>query len=324
MKIGVVIVSWNSAEVLSKTLSSCLELKNVDIVLVDNASSDSSATLGRRHAEVTVISNAHNRGFAAGVNQGIEALPNCPAVLLLNPDAEPLRGVDEMAALVLQPGMGAVGGRLVAADGQTQEGFQLRRFPTAGALAAEVMGVNRLFPANRWNRNWRMRGFDSQEEAEVEQPAGAFLMLNRSAWKQIGGLDERFHPAWFEDVDLCVRLKHAGYNIRYYPHGVARHVGGHSASRLAWRDRQLFWYGNLLRYAAKHFSATDRRIVAIAVMAGSVPRALGAILSGRSPRAVSVYIKIFRAACAAFGGSVNVCRTGSPSSPREENRAKRS
>jgi len=324
MKVGIVIVSWNSAEVLPSTLKSCLNLQDVGIVVVDNASSDGSAELARGYSGVTVIANRNNLGFAGGVNQGIAALPNCPVVLLLNPDAEPVRGIREMAAAAELPGVGAVGGRLVDAEGRTQHGFQVRRFPTPGALAGEVLGLNRVFPMNPWNRHWRMVGFDPDLPCEVEQPAGAFLMVNRSAWETVGGLDESFHPAWFEDVDFCLRLKRKGYSIRYFPTAVARHVGGHSASRLTWRDRQLFWYDNLLRYAARHFSAAARRMVAIAVMAGSVPRALTAFLADRNPRAFSVYIEVIWVAYAAFGGSMNVRRAGSPSSRQQENRAKRS
>jgi N-acetylglucosaminyl-diphospho-decaprenol L-rhamnosyltransferase len=321
---GIVIVSYNSADVLGRALTACLRLANVEIVVVDNASADGSAEIARRYAEVKVIANKSNRGFAAGSNQGICALPHCSAVLLLNPDAEPLRGIDELAGVVLSPGVGAAGGRLLSQNGSTQTGFNVRRLPSPEALACEVLGVNRIFPRNPWNRSWRMAGFNPDRPADVEQPAGAFLMLNREAWSAVGHLDEQFHPAWFEDVDLCLRLKQAGYVIRYVPDAVARHLGGHSASSLEWHKRQLFWYDNLLRFAAKHYSAAGRRLVAAAVMLGSVPRSLSALIIGRSPGSVSVYIEIFRAAWAAFCGPRGARHDylGLPS-PREENRAKR-
>src|SRR5947199_1484152 len=98
---GIVIVSYNSADVLGKALTACLQLADVEIVVVDNASTDGSADVARRYSEVKVIANEDNRGFAAASNQGISALPHCSAVLLLNPDAEPLTGIQELADVAL-------------------------------------------------------------------------------------------------------------------------------------------------------------------------------------------------------------------------------
>ena len=126
-------------------------------------------------------------------------------------------------------------------DGRAELGFNVRAFPTATSLAFEILGVNRLLPKNSFNRAYRIE-LDPERETEVDQPAGAFLMINRAAWDAVGGFDEDFWPVWFEDVDFCLRLRQAGYRILYAPRTMAHHIGGHSAARLSWEQRQLFWY----------------------------------------------------------------------------------
>src|SRR6185295_17599607 len=93
---GVVIVTWNSESVIGACVDACLRFPNLDIVVVDNASQDQTVAMARRRPGVMVIENRENRGFAAAVNQGIAALPH-RNVLLLNPDAEPVRGLDDLA-----------------------------------------------------------------------------------------------------------------------------------------------------------------------------------------------------------------------------------
>ncbi|HYO82052.1 MAG TPA: glycosyltransferase family 2 protein, partial [Bryobacteraceae bacterium] len=213
-------------------------------------------------------------------------------VLLLNPDATVQSGIDDLVREVVQPGVGAAGGRLISDTGEDQHGFNVRSFPTPATLAMEVAGLNRLLPWNPVNTRYRL---SVTETSDVEQPAGAFLMVNRLAWQAIGGFDERFHPAWFEDVDFCMRLRHSGYRIRFVPAATATHTGGHSADKLTWHDRQLFWYGNLLRFACKHYTSAGTRVVAGAVMLGAVVRcAIG--LAGGNRHAASAYNQVFRQA----------------------------
>jgi N-acetylglucosaminyl-diphospho-decaprenol L-rhamnosyltransferase len=290
--IGIVVVTWNSADVIGDCLDACAQFGDVEVVVVDNASSDNTVDVVRSRPSVRLMANTQNRGFAAAVNQGVGAL-GCPAVLLLNPDAAPTTRLDSLARAVEAPGVGAAGGRLIDQAGQTQDGFNVRSFPTPLTLAFEVLGLNRLFPWNPVNRSYRLR---LSHEADVDQPAAAFLMVNREVWGAVGGLDEGFWPAWFEDVDFCLRLRLAGYRIRYVPEACATHVGGHSATYLSWESRQLFWYGSLLRYSGKHFRALGRRVVAGALMVACVPRALIGMMAESRLGATGVYSKVFRLA----------------------------
>jgi GT2 family glycosyltransferase len=318
---GIVIVTWNSEEVIGACLDACLRFFPVEIVVIDNASTDRTTDVARERRGVRVIANANNRGFAAACNQGFAALPGCDSILLLNPDTELQTDPAEMATAMKHHRAGAVTGRLVGADGHDQSGFNVRRLPTPLALAFEVLGINRLFAWNPVNRRWRMADHKADTASPVEQPAGALLMVSRPAFEAVGGLDEGFWPAWFEDVDFCLRLRQSGYSIWYIPQALARHQGGHSASRLDWQDRQVFWYGSLLRYATVHFSPAGRSLVAAAAMLACVPRTVAGILSGHRLRAVGVYSRVFRAASAAWWGSTARMSVAGASS-REENRAR--
>ena len=156
-----------------------------------------------------------------------------------------------------------------------------RNLPSATALILEVLGVHRLWPGNPVNWHYRCKGISQltaiSSPIPVEQPAGAFLMFPRAAWRQVGGFDERFWPIWFEDVDFCARLKLAGRRVWLVPTAFANHKGAHSIDTLPSRDRQRFWYGSLLEYAAKFYTPLEFRVVCFAVFAGSALRALGGL-----------------------------------------------
>lgn len=316
--IGIVIVTWNSEEVIGACLDACLAVSGAEVVVVDNASADGTAEVVRGYPRVRLIANSSNRGFAGGVNDGFAALET-PAVLLLNPDAVPVSGIDLLRDTVIQPGVGAVAGQLLDSQGQPQDGFNVRRFPTPWLLAFEVLGINRLVPGNPLNRGYRVAASTAKID-EVDQPAGAFLMVNRNAWAEVGGFDEQFYPVWFEDVDFCLRLRKWGYRVLFHPGASARHLGGHSATRMEWGARQLCWYESLLRYATKHFRPGGRRLVAAAVMVACSPRAaMGAVVKNGA-EAVTVYSRVFRLAwsCWREAGIFSKPDASGSSSPKGE------
>ncbi len=290
---GAVVVSWNSAADIGRCLDALLGQGLREIVVVDNASRDGTCEQVRRRG-VRLIANPWNRGFAAAANQGMAEL-NQPLVLLVNPDTEVLEGLGAMAEACRPPEVAAAGGKLVDERGRPQVGFMVRRFPTPLSLAFEMLGINRAWPRNPVNRLYRALDLDPDTPAEIEQPAGAFLMIRREVWRRLGGLDERFHPLWFEDVDWLKRARQAGYRILYEPRAVARHRGGSSAAALSWEQRRLYWYDSLLRYAARHFSPAARGLVAAAILLAGGLRATGETF-GVGGKALRVYGRIVRLA----------------------------
>jgi N-acetylglucosaminyl-diphospho-decaprenol L-rhamnosyltransferase len=291
-RIGVVVVTYNSAEVIERCLDSCGDLP---VVVIDNASRDQTCAVVRMRTGVILIANAANQGFAGAVNQGVAAL-GAELILLLNPDAELTSQIDELELALSEPGTGLAAGKLVNEAGQAQSGFTLRRLPTPGTLVCEVLGINRMLSFNPVNRRYRCLDMDLDQAAEVEQPPGAFLMFRRDVWQRLGGFDTQFHPLWFEDVDFCRRARDLGLKIRYVPGVTARHRGGHSIAGLEWSCREVYWYVSLLRYASKHFRPPGYRWVTAAVMLGCMFRSAVEIVRRRSFRPIRVYGNISRLA----------------------------
>ncbi len=293
--IGAIVVTCNSEAEIGPCLDAALR-HTERVVVVDNASADGTAAEVRKRPAVALILNTENRGFASAANQGMEAL-DLPLLLLLNPDAVLQTGVAAMAEACKQPGVGAAGGKLVDLQDRPQTGFAIRRFPAPAALAFEALGFNRIWPRNPVNRRYRCLDQDLDAPADVEQPAGAFLMIRRDVWRELGGFDEQFRPVWFEDVDLLKRLREAGYRVRYEPGAVARHLGGHSVGRVPEALRAEWWYGSLLRYSFKHFRAGGRLVVRVAVVAGCGVRLVCAAIRQWKAAPLSVYGRVIRFAC---------------------------
>ena len=292
MKTGAVIVTYNSADYAPAAVESCLR-QGIEVVVVDNASTDDTVTRLQSLPGLSIIANVTNAGFAGGVNQGFAAL-RADLVLILNPDAELTSPITPLAEACAEHG--AAAGLLTDRAGVPQSGFAIKRLPTPAALAFEVLGLNRLWPSNPVNRHYRCHHFDLSKPGIAEQPAGAFLMVRKDAWRQVGGFDEAFHPVWFDDVDFCKRLGEAGIRIQYVPASVAQHTGGHSVNRLAHARRARYWYASLIRYSAKHFGSPGRMLVCAAVIVASIPRAFVAVVTERTVEPVSAYFAVVRIA----------------------------
>ncbi len=291
--LGVVIVTHNSELEIGSCLDALRETGS-QVLVVDNASADGTVAEVRKHG-VDLIANSTNRGFAGAVNQGFSAV-NRDFVLVLNPDSVLQSGLAALLEACSQPGAAAAGGLLLGRDGLPQVGFMVRGFPTVAALALESLLLNRIWPTNPVNRKYRGLGLDYTRRIPVEQPAGAFLMIRRAVWEELGGFDEGFHPLWFEDVDFCRRASQRGYRLYYEPKAVAKHTGAHSISKLTVELRQVYWYRSLLRYSAKHFRPLGLRVVCLAVVTGSLVRLLVETASTRSLKPLAVYSKVVRLA----------------------------
>jgi len=219
------------------------------IVLVDSGSGDGGAQrLAASHPEVEIIALAENRSFAHAANTGVAAITE-DLIFLLNPDTELDQGA--VATLVEEleqrPQTAGVVPLLFNADGSPQHLWQLRRLPTSARLATGRSGA----PA-----------FSSPPTAPagVIQPAAAAWLIRRDVWTALGGFDESFAPAWWEDVDFCARLADrlgtadfpVDRGFAVVPRARVRHQGGSSLEEL---DRTAFlsvFSSNLLRYAAIH------------------------------------------------------------------------
>jgi GT2 family glycosyltransferase len=263
--------------------------------VVDNASSDQTAAEVRRRG-VRLLANPTNRGFAGAVNQGLAAL-ECAYILLLNPDCVVQSGLEPMRDACDLRGAAGAGGLLLDREGRPQIGFMVRALPTAATLALEALLLNRVWSRNPVNRKYRGMGLDYTARLEVEQPAGAFLMIRKKVFEELGGFDESFHPVWFEDVDFCRRAVDRGYRLYYEPKAVAKHTGAHSISHLTVEKKLVYWYRSLLKYSAKHFRPLAFRVVCLAVAFGSILRMIAESALHRRIGPMAAYGEVARLAC---------------------------
>jgi GT2 family glycosyltransferase len=273
--VSAVIVNWNTKDLLLRCVEAAAEAAR-DVIVVDNGSSDGSAdAVAARFPSAVLIRLPENRGFAAGANAGLRHA-RTDLVLLLNPDCVATAGAVERLARVLAgvPDCAAVGGRLVDESGRPQDGFNVRRFPTLATWAADLLLVDKLWPGNPVTRRYEARDLDldGPHPVDVDQPAAACLLLRRDVVVGLGGFDEGFAPAWFEDVDLCRRLKAAGWRILLAPDARFVHRGGEAMRALGLARFSEVWYRNLRRYARKHHGRGAALAVASLVVVGMLLR----------------------------------------------------
>jgi N-acetylglucosaminyl-diphospho-decaprenol L-rhamnosyltransferase len=195
-------------------------------LVVDNDCPNRSADTVR-DLPLTVVEMGRNAGFGAGSNAGAKA-GSAPAILFLNPDGD--MQPDQVLALAeafeRDAAVGAAGPHILETDGTTQ--LSMRRTPRLRSAFAEAFFLNNLLPGASWTSEIVADGYE--QARDVEWLSGAVLAVRRSAFEEVGGFDERFF-LYSEDVDLCTRLRRAGYRLRYDPRAIARHAGGGSAPR---------------------------------------------------------------------------------------------
>jgi GT2 family glycosyltransferase len=244
--VDVVVVSYNSRDRLRACVDPLLGLSDVNVFVVDNASPDGSLEAVNDLA-LTAIQLSENGGFAHGVNAGWRG-GSAPYVLLLNPDAR-ING-DSLDALVSAleevPRRGAVAPRIVDDDGSLD--WSQRRYPRLRSTYARALFLHRLFPRADWTDELIRDEEAYTRRGSPDWVSGACVLLRREALEQVGGLDEGFFM-YAEDIDLCKRLRSAGYELLYEPAAVVEHEGGASVPRTSLLPVLA---ASRMRYAVKH------------------------------------------------------------------------
>lgn len=216
-----------------------------------------------------------NAGFGPGCNQGWRIAKGDP-VLFLNPDTECLPGSVAILekGLSSNPDFWAAGGMLLDRSQKPQSSFNVRAVPCLGSTAAELLLLDEIFPRNRWMRRYRMTDRHWESAGEVDQPAAACLLVRKPVLERLEGFDERFTPAWFEDVDLCKRIHTAGGKIAFDPLARFVHHGGISLRTLTREEFLRHYHRNQILYFQKHHGNAASRRVRRLVIAGLRLRAL--------------------------------------------------
>jgi hypothetical protein len=254
--LAIIVVSTNEASWLPACLSSVYEHAGdlgLDVVIVDNASSDGTRELVEGDFPHARVVASENHGFPHANN---EALFTCsaPFVLFLNPDTEILDG--ELARLVTlmreRERVGVVGVRQLHTSGELWP--TIRRFPNALRALGEALGAERLPIGGRWLRERELDPAAYDRETPCDWTSGSFLLARDEALRSAGYMDERMF-LYSDEPDLCLRVKRAGWDVLHVPYvTIAHHAretrGSPRLEAQAARSR--------LVYARKHLSPLHR------------------------------------------------------------------
>jgi GT2 family glycosyltransferase len=311
--IAVIIVNFNSGPRLKLCLESLIKYTDslnytIKFIVVDNNSADESVSIALGSTEikkqVTIINSDKNLGFAGAINLAAKENASADALLILNPDIEISQGAltPLVSALNQHSNLAAVAPVLTSSNGELQSDFSIRDFPTLGSILCELFYLHRLLPENRWTKNYLQGKLPSvyrylsrqttnnqnhphdclEQPLVVNQPAGAALLVRNSVFKELGGFDEAFFPAWFEDVDFCKRLADKDYCCAVVSSSRAKHEGGYSHKLLSPARFAAIWYPNLLLYSKKHSNITEyialRLLFPVAMLFRAAITALDAVL----------------------------------------------
>jgi len=263
--VSAVIVSYNVVDLVLECIASLRTDGVEQVVVVDNASSDGSVeTLRRREPEVEVVALSRNLGYGTAANRGV-ARTTAPYVAVMNPDVvvEPGSTKALVDALDGDPGLAVVGPRVESPGGDLYP--SVRTFPDLADAAGHAF-FHFVWPANPFSRRYRMLDWDHAAAADVDWVAGNHFLVRRRAWDEVGGFDESFFM-YMEDVDLCWRLRRAGWRTGYEPAARVTHAIGRSTDQTPYRMIAAH-HRSLLRYAAK--TATGRRLLLLPVIAAAL------------------------------------------------------
>lgn len=255
--VDIVIVNWNAGRHLQACLTSLAESECTgfllgDVVIVDNDSSDDSLDgLDARGLPLRVVRNAGNRGFGAACNQGA-AFGHGGLVLFLNPDAVLLPEALDRAvrALLTSPKalrVAVAGARLIGETGRVTSSCS--RFPSFPVVLWKMLGLSLVWP--QVFRPQAMPPDETDHSQVVDQIIGAFFLIRRAVFEELGGFDERFF-LYYEEVDLSLRLRESGWTSYYVHDAVVQHKGRVSSDQVPAR-RLLYSLRSRSQFAHKHW-----------------------------------------------------------------------
>jgi len=230
MDISIIIVSFNTLDFIKKCIDSVMNSNlgklTYEIIVIDNASSDSSSSiLKKQFPDITVIANKKNLGFAKANNIGIKKAKG-EFLLFLNPDIEVQNNtIWEIYEFMLKhSNVGAATCKVILPNGDIDDASH-RGFPTPWNSLSYFSGLSRIFPRVRTFSGYNMTWADLSKTHEIDVCAGSFMMVPRKAGREIGWWDEDYF-FYGEDIEFCLRLKEKGYKVYYAPHVIALHYKG--------------------------------------------------------------------------------------------------
>ena len=272
-EVTAILVNYNAGGELALALQSiradCADIA-WEAVVVDNASTDGSAAVVETIPQAALVRNVANVGFSRAVNQAV-ALAKSPLLLLINPDCRVIPGAVSTlrAVLDVEPSCAVVGPRILDPDGAVQGSARGDPDMLTGLFGRT--GVLRValpfLPVARRNVVAEDAVRTGASSIVVDWLSGACMLVRRDAFLAAGGFDERFFLYW-EDADLCRRLRNRGFHVRYVPGATAVHKVGQS-SQTARRSSIRAFHASAYLYYATHVAPgalNPRRLLARALL----------------------------------------------------------
>jgi GT2 family glycosyltransferase len=265
--VSIIIVSWNTRDILRQCLQSIYEQTvalEYEVIIIDNASTDGSAEMIKtQFPKAILVENTINKGFAAANNQAI-VLAKGRFILLLNPDTIVLNNAINKSILFADQNQQAavIGCKVFNPDGTLQPTCFM--FPSLLNMFLSSSYLYKLFPKSRFFGRERMTWWDRDDVREVDVVTGCFMLVRRSAIEQIGLLDERFFM-YGEETDWCYRFKQAGWKVVFTPVAEIIHLGSQSSKKI--REKMIVQVRlSILYFISKHYGWLSHKIAALLVV----------------------------------------------------------
>jgi GT2 family glycosyltransferase/lipopolysaccharide/colanic/teichoic acid biosynthesis glycosyltransferase len=265
MDLSIILVNYNVRGFLENALVSLQKALEIpltsgerissEIIVVDNASDDGSVELVRRKfPHVQLIANSDNVGFARANNIALKETRG-RYILLINPDT--VVQEDTLKIMIeffdAHPDVGAAGCKILNPDGTLQLACR-RSFPSPWVSLTKTSGLSLLLPQTKLFGRYNLTYKDPDATYEVDAISGSFMVVRRSVYEQVGGLDESFFM-YGEDLDWCYRIQKAGWKIYYVHETQIIHYKGESAKRSDFDDVKTF-YDAMSLFVEKHLSGS--------------------------------------------------------------------
>jgi len=249
LALSITIASWNTRKDMEDCLRSLEAVRGelpFEVIVVDNASTDGTPEMIEElFPWVRLLRMPKNVYFTGAHNRAL-SVRNAPHAFLLNSDTIVHKGALKTLAAysVAHPEVGIIGPKLLNPDGSLQ--FSCRRFPNPLATLFRNTFLGRMFPNNKYTREYLMTDWSHDQSREVDWVSGAAMFVTQEAMAKVGLLDPNY-LMFCEDVDWCYRVNKAGLKVVYLPQSEITHAIGRSTSQAA--KKMLFrFHASMLRF----------------------------------------------------------------------------
>jgi GT2 family glycosyltransferase len=237
---------------LLPTINPSCTTHTLEVFVIDNASTDGTTKLVReKYPEFNIIRQDKKKGFSSNNNKALQQSSG-DLFLVLNPDTRlPEHGLDSMIEFHKSHNeAGLSTALLINPDGSIQ--YTARRFPKPSAVLLRYLGIDNLWANNPISRRYLLMDWDRSDVRSIDWSLGAFLLGRRDFLLSLNGFDETFDPLYYEDIDLCFRVKKAGKQVLFNPDVRITHEYHRESAKGCFNKMTYYHLRNILRFFSKN------------------------------------------------------------------------